>query len=72
MRKTTPFLLLLIVMSIIATSCNKTWNCECSEGGRVLQVTPIKSLGKYGAKSVCDSYQENNNRNGARQICQIK
>ncbi len=72
MRKNYTFILLLLFALIGATSCNKTWNCECSEGGKVLTVTPIKTLGKYGAKNVCDSYQEENNRNGARQVCQIK
>ena len=62
MRKNAPFLILLILVSIAVPGIP----------GEKLQVTPIKSLGKYGAKSVCDSYQEQNNRNGARQICQIK
>lgn len=67
-----PFILFVLLSSFFTGSCNKTWNCECSEAGKVLQVTPIKSLGKWGAKSVCDSYQEQNNRNGARQVCVIR
>lgn len=72
MKRKYPHLLFLLFMVIFATSCNKTWNCQCSEAGKVVEVTPIKTLGKWGAKSVCDSYQTQNNRNGARQVCVIK
>lgn len=72
MRKNRLFILLMLIISISAISCNKTWNCQCSEAGTVLSVTPVRTLGKYGAKQVCDSYQEQNNRNGARQVCVIK
>ncbi|MCC6583322.1 MAG: hypothetical protein IT271_06440 [Chitinophagales bacterium] len=72
MRKNAPFLFLLIIISIIATSCNKTWYCVCSTAGVQQSSTPITSLGKMGAKNVCDGYQEQNNRNGSREICVIK
>ena len=72
MKKSQLFVLLSFVVLFSASSCNKTWDCVCSSTGTVVQVKPIKSLGKWGAKSVCDSYQEENNRNGARQVCVIK
>ncbi|MFN8260996.1 MAG: hypothetical protein U0X41_08705 [Chitinophagales bacterium] len=73
MRKNYPFVLLLLLASVVMSSCNKTWNCECSSRGKVLQVIPIKSLTKFGAKNVCDSYQEENNRTiNAQEVCVIK
>lgn len=73
MKKNYPFLLFVLFLSVVLSSCNKTWNCECSSRGKVLEVTPIKNLGKFGAKSVCDSYQEEDNRTiGADVVCTIK
>ncbi len=72
MRKNHLFKLLFLFIAIETSSCNKTWNCECKSSGVVVAVVPIKTLGKMGAKSVCDTYQEENNRNGARQVCVIK
>ncbi len=72
MKKNRLFLALLSIIAISVSSCNKTYNCECSERGRVLDVIPITSLGKMGAKDVCDTYQNENNRNGAHQVCVIK
>jgi hypothetical protein len=70
--KKIPFIVFSFIVLLSASSCNKTWNCVCSSAGKVLQVTPIKSLGKMGAKNVCSTYQDENNRNGARQVCVIK
>ena len=72
MRKNNPLIVFLLFVSLITVSCNKTWYCECKSRGTVVGVTPVKSLGKMGAKSVCDSYQDQNNANGARQVCTIR
>jgi hypothetical protein len=73
MRKNNLFILILLLISAVLSSCNKTWNCVCSSRGKVLVVIPIKTLGKMGAKNVCDSYQEENNRTiNAQQVCVIK
>ncbi|MEN9447661.1 MAG: hypothetical protein RJA25_951 [Bacteroidota bacterium] len=74
MKRKYALLLTAFSLSIITlSSCNQTWNCECSAGGKVIQVTPIQSLGKMGAKRVCDSYERENNRTlGTNQSCKIK
>lgn len=72
MKKNNPFILFLLFASFVTSSCNKTWYCECKSRGVVVDVTPIKSLGKMGAKNVCDSYQDQNNANGASQVCVLK
>ncbi|HNE50301.1 MAG TPA: hypothetical protein PKM51_08180 [Chitinophagales bacterium] len=73
MKKKNPMLLLLMFVVIALTSCNKTWNCECSSRGKLSSVTPIHNLGRLGAKNVCDSYQAENNRtNGADVVCKLK
>ena len=72
MKKSQLFVLLSFVVLLGASSCNKTWDCVCSTAGIQQSSTPINSVGKMGAKNVCDSYQEENNRNGARQVCVIK
>ena len=72
MKKINPFILLSIVVLVFTASCNKTHYCECREGNSIVTSTPIKTLGKMGAKSVCDSYEEQANMNGARQTCSLK
>jgi hypothetical protein len=72
MKKTYRLFLLLTVITISTISCNKTYQCECKSGGRVVSVIPIKTLGKGGAKNVCDGYQIQNNAQGANQVCDIK
>jgi hypothetical protein len=65
-------ILLLLAFGISLTSCNKTFECECKSGGRVVSVIPIKTLGRGGAKNVCDSYQVQNNLQGGNQVCELK
>lgn len=74
MKKNYLFSLVVLLLSVVIfSSCNQTFNCECSSGGKVIQVTPIHSLGKMGAKRVCDSYERENNRTlGTNQTCKIK
>ena len=67
-----PFIFFVLFASFVTVSCNKTWYCECKSRGKIVDVTPVKTLGKWGAKSVCDSYQEQNNNNGASQVCVIR
>ena len=67
-----PFILFVLLSSFFTGSCNKTWYCECKSRGVIVDVTPVKTLGKWGAKSVCDSYQAQNNANGASQVCVIR
>lgn len=66
--------LFFFISAIISlSSCTKTWDCECSERGKVLQVTEVSTVGKWGAKSICDTYQDENNRVlGTNMICVIK
>ena len=72
MKKIHSIVLLLSIIVLTTTSCNQTWQCECKEGGTVVSIVPIKTLGRGGAKNVCDSYQVQNNLQGARQVCSIK
>jgi len=72
MKKIYTTILILSVIAATTTSCNKVYECECKSDGQVLTVTPIKDLGRMGAKNVCDGYQEQNNANGARQTCDLK
>ena len=72
MKKYNPFVWIFLVVMIMSTSCNKTWNCVCKDSSGVVAITAIKSLGKMGAKDVCDGYQEQKNANGARQVCTLK
>lgn len=71
--KKTHIIILISVLSLFGgTSCNKTWMCECKTRGVTVEVKPIKNLGKWGAKSVCDTYQEQNNLNGGDQVCFLR
>ena len=72
MKKNNALLLLLSMVLILATSCKKTYYCECKTAKGVVEVTPITTLGRFGAKDVCDSYQYQNNYNGASQICKLR
>lgn len=72
MKKIFTIIFLSSLVSVSTTSCNKTYECECKSGGKVLSVTPIKTLGRMGAKSVCDSYQVQNNLNGSNEGCNLK
>lgn len=72
MKRIYTLFLLLSVIVATTTSCNKTYTCECKSGGVVVASTPIKDLGKGGAKNVCDSYQVQNNASGANQVCSLK
>ncbi len=49
----------------VASSCNASYTCECSEGGRVVKATVIRTVGRGGAKSVCTTYEEQAIINGA-------
>ncbi len=72
MRKLRLYIVFFLFVLLGTTSCT-TYYCECKTRlGIIVDVTPIKSLGKIGAKSVCDSYQEQNNRNGADQVCSLR
>ena len=71
MKKLTP--LAIAASMILITSCKKVYQCECKTfDGVVVQVTDIHDLGRYGAKNVCESYQNQNNLNGASQACSLK
>ena len=70
MKKQNTFFLLLTLMA--ATSCKKTWQCECKEGGAVVDVVDIHDVGRMGAKNVCDSYEAQNNLKGAAESCKLK
>jgi hypothetical protein len=72
MKANRLFFILMVIMVIFATSCNKTYYCECLSGGKTVARIPIKSLGKAGAKNVCQSYEDQNTRNGAQQVCSIQ
>lgn len=72
MKKLYSIFLLLSVIAISTTSCNKTYQCECKANGRVVDVITIKTLSKGGAKNVCDGYQIQNNSLGAGQVCDLK
>lgn len=72
MKRIYTLFLLLATVVIGATSCNKTYTCECKSQGVVVASTPIKDLAKGGAKNVCDSYQVQNNASGANQVCSLK
>ncbi|HUM51106.1 MAG TPA: hypothetical protein PK431_04795 [Chitinophagales bacterium] len=79
MKANRLFFILMTSMIVFATSCNKTYYCECLMGGVTVARVPIKSLGKGGAKNVCKSYEEQNNRNilhndpnGTTQNCSIQ
>ncbi len=72
MKRIYTLFILLTSVVIGTTSCNKTFTCECKSQGTVVASTPIKDLGKGGAKNVCDSYQVQNNKNGGNQVCSLK
>ena len=72
MKRIYTLFLLLATVVIGTTSCNKTYTCECKSQGSVVSSTPIKDLGKVGAKNVCDSYQVQNNLHGGNQVCSLK
>ncbi|MFN8282396.1 MAG: hypothetical protein U0U67_04235 [Chitinophagales bacterium] len=72
MKANRLFFILMTLMIVFATSCNKTYYCECLTGGVTVARVPITSLGKMGAKNVCQSYEDQNNKNGAQQNCSIQ
>ncbi|MDB5227951.1 MAG: hypothetical protein JWN78_2144 [Bacteroidota bacterium] len=72
MKKLHIYFFLLVITSMLNTSCHKTWQCECKRNGVVVDVIPIKDVGKMGAKNTCDSYQDQNNHNGDHETCDLK
>jgi hypothetical protein len=70
MKRFYTLFILLVLFS--ATSCKKTWECECKVGNAVVSVIEIHDLGKMGAKNTCQSYETQNNAQGAHETCSLK